>query len=109
MVIKLQKESKRVLKRVLLVNRFDRACNYTLLHIFPFVNRDEKAVYFHEALDYAEENLSFEKKALKEIRSLISKKAIDAKTAVILLNEIEFNQSRRHSEMSEIIEGKRVR
>lgn len=105
----MEKESKRALRRVRLTNRFDRLCNFVLIRIFPLSqDQDTKIINCRAALDYAHEDLQKEKEMLKQVRKMIIERG-KAREAIIALNAIEANQYRRHSEMHEIIEGKKVR
>ncbi len=100
------------LGKVYLTNRFDRACNFLLLRMFPHRTNDEKANNCRAALEYAHSDLQAEKFTLKQIKNFAKASGNDPRakqTVINALYHIEASQIARHSRMHEIIEGQRVR
>ena len=94
--------NKRILRRVTITNRFDRACNFIVTRMFPLDRESSHCV----ALEYASEKLKHEKMLLKELRHLIATKPHDELTTnniAVTLRHIENEQYERHQTMHEII------
>lgn len=92
-----------------MTNRFDRACNFILIRIFPHFNYNEESERCYAALKYAHNDLQTEKEKLKEVRRYVCKHqgTLIRDALNLRLKKIENNQYERHSTMKKILEGKR--
>ena len=90
-------------RRVTFINRFERACNFTLLHLFPLPLKDSN---YYEALLYAKTSLANEKRSIKDIRRIMKEKGDNQLLINGLLSSAVANQDDRHRTMQKIIERK---
>ena len=99
----MEKENKLTFRRIKIINRFERTCNFVLLHLCPFPLKENN---YYEALVFAKKSLTEEKRTLKKIREIMKEKNERPVFIRGLLEGAEINQNERHMEMQKIIERK---
>ncbi len=99
----MEKVNKLTFRRINFINRFERTCNFVLLHLCPIYSKENN---YYEALVFAKKSLAEEKRTLKQVKAIMREKRESQVLISGLLEGAEINQNERHKGMQKIIERK---
>ena len=106
----MKNKSKVALRRLALINFFDRTCNVILTHVSPIARHTSVQMScFNDILLQDKYELTEEKKSLKALRAMIRSGETPESDMTLLLGSMESMQKVRHMRMQNMIESTKVR